>query len=190
MTGSDGVDSHRLHDLQLPLRGAAVDGGAEGTQVVVIAHTVHLQMPAVEQKALIPVEFDGADAEGSGIRVENLRAGFDLTDRSVQIRPVHIPALGIGDDQLLIHRAFSIRRHRVVRTVGCHGFPCGIEEPRFQLNAGRCGIPVPDFGSDRNRRTGIGHLRRRDIGSPSGDMHGAGGVQPDIAVNARTGIPA
>ena len=47
VAGADGVDAHRLHDFELALQGAAVDGGAERAEIVVQADAVELYGLAV-----------------------------------------------------------------------------------------------------------------------------------------------
>ena len=46
------LDAHRHHDFQLAFSGAAVDGGAECAEVMVVADTAHFQWRPFSRKPL------------------------------------------------------------------------------------------------------------------------------------------
>ena len=60
---SDRVHAHLLHDLELALDAAVERGGAERAEIVVQAHALQRDVRAVEQKAAVGGERDGANAE-------------------------------------------------------------------------------------------------------------------------------
>ena len=101
MAGADGVDAGALQDLQLPLGGAAVHGGSQRAQVVVVADALNLDGAAVQQKALGFVEGDGADADRRDVAVQRLLVGIlHQADYRVKIGVVDVPALRASDSEI------------------------------------------------------------------------------------------
>src|SRR5579885_1404041 len=101
MTGSDGIHTHALYDLKLPLGRASIDRRAKRTQVVVITNAVKLHNSPVQQETLFAAIFDGANAELRDVPIEHVAAGSDSRDGLIQVWVRHIPALRMGDVQAL-----------------------------------------------------------------------------------------
>ncbi len=53
MAGADGVHPEFTKNLQLPLQGPAIDGRAQGTQVVMIANAVQFDVPAIQKETAV-----------------------------------------------------------------------------------------------------------------------------------------
>ena len=64
--GTDGVDTHLLHDTYLAADGCLVHRTAQGAQVVMQADTLKLDLPPVQIETVVGTQFDGAYAEGCG----------------------------------------------------------------------------------------------------------------------------
>ena len=56
MRGSDAVTPHGLQDLELTLQSPAVNRCAKKPEVVTIAHTIDLDLFAVQKETLVDVE--------------------------------------------------------------------------------------------------------------------------------------
>ena len=94
---ADGVRPHALQDLELALRRAAIDGGPERAQVVVVAHALQRDAAAVQQEALVGAVLDRADAERRLVTVEDGVATPHRADHGVEVGPVQVPARGRRD---------------------------------------------------------------------------------------------
>ena len=77
----------------------AVDGHSERSQVGVVADALEFDLAAIQQETLRFVEGDGAHAEGGGVAVDHALAVQDFADQGVEIGPVDIPALRVGQRQ-------------------------------------------------------------------------------------------
>ena len=62
MAGANGVASHVHQHLQLTLQRAAVDGGAQRAQIMMVADAIELEMLAVDEEA-IGIELQRADSK-------------------------------------------------------------------------------------------------------------------------------
>src|SRR6266542_6368873 len=100
MAGADRIHTSGLHDLQLALRGAPVDGSAKSAEIMMQADTMQLAALAIQQKTSVLVECDGANPECSGVLVDDPILVQDLSDEGVQIRTIHVPALWPGDAEV------------------------------------------------------------------------------------------
>jgi hypothetical protein len=50
VAGAQRIDARGFENLQLAFDGAAIDGGAQRAQIVVVAYALQLQMAAVQEK--------------------------------------------------------------------------------------------------------------------------------------------
>ena len=74
---ANGVDAHLFQHLELALKGAGVNCGAQRPQVVMIANTIDLYALAVQKKSLVAVERKIANAQKRFIRIDQVTVGFD-----------------------------------------------------------------------------------------------------------------
>ncbi len=100
---TDGVDAHALHGFHLTLDGTVVCHCAQGSLVMVHAHSVQLHVLAVQVKAFILIHGNPAEAKGSLIRIHHGSVYGDLTDHLIEIRVAHTPKLGL----LCVDRLFK-----------------------------------------------------------------------------------
>ena len=190
VAGADGVHAHPLHDLQLPLQRAAIDGGAERSQIVVHADAVEAPRAAVQQEALVPGVVKCPYAERRHVAVGLPGALADGAGGAVKIRSLEIPAmraddvdlrfdalLAAGGDGHVVRGAPGLRARRI-EDGGLHG----------DVRLG--GALILDLGAYDHRGIGIGDRGSGDVGAPLPDAHGSGDVQPHVAVDAGAGIPA
>ena len=95
--GADGIDAHVLHLADLAAHSSLVDSGTERAKVVVEASALELQLTAVEEEAFTRLQLDGADTEGRGIAVNDLRAVGERDGVLIEVGLVDVPELGSRD---------------------------------------------------------------------------------------------
>src|SRR5579885_338744 len=190
VAGTERVDARGLENLKLALDRAAVDGGAERAEIVMIADALNAHAAAVEQEPFLLVEGDGADAERRGVAVDDAGVVEDLAHQRVEIGTVDIPALRAGDGQRSRdglgaaggqHRVIRLPRDLAAR---------GVENGGAQDHAAFRARAVAQPGLDLVGRRCIANLCGGDLSSPAVHVHRTGNIEPDVAIDARAGIPA
>ena len=92
---SQGVDSHFLQDFELPLRRPQMKRRPQSAQVMMQAYAFELNALAVEKKAVVGIELDGADAKNGFNLVDHAPTYCDGRDGRVEIRMLAAPQLGV-----------------------------------------------------------------------------------------------
>ena len=174
----------------MPLDGARVDCGSQRAQVVMIADALEFHHPAVEEKPLLAIELDGANAERRLISIQHLRARFHRGHGTIQHGCFDVPtARPVHSQQCdrMPHR--SCPDDFFVRLAG--DGPAAVVHKLGGNRDGHTAAPaVADTGPHRHRGARVRHCRRGDVRSPLFDMNGLRGDQPDVAIDACPGIPA
>ena len=155
-----------------------------------VAHAIELHPLTIQQKAVVGREGDGANAKHGLIAVHHLAADFHRSDGGVEIGRGRVPKLWLGDSDLNSGHGGAASGH-------LHGLRgqisdrlAGEQQLGFDesLSRGRAFVGDRDLHGDRR---GLGRdLRGCDGRAPLADVHGVGFHQPDVAVDAGTGIPA
>ena len=91
MAGAYGVASHVLQHFQLVAQGADIDGGAQKTEVVVVADTLELTHFSVEHESLVGHKLQAAYAEAGGVGVLQASGSIDACDGTVECRGFRTP---------------------------------------------------------------------------------------------------
>ena len=97
MASSNRVHTRSFQDLHLPLGRTPVDSRPQRTEVMVIADSMEFKMAAVEQKSLLPIKRNPADAEGCRVAVYDSATIDHLAQELVEVRMVNIPQLRLFD---------------------------------------------------------------------------------------------
>jgi len=132
VAGADRVAAHRLEDLKLSLDRTAMHGRSQAAQVVVVAHALYLQAPAIEQEAPVGRELDGADAEWRFVTIGQATADADLGNHPVQVRILDRPAPGGLNLERLAELMAAIGGDLSRRLMLCNFLPAGIDDRRDQ----------------------------------------------------------
>ena len=178
VAGADGVEPGALEEGDAPLLGLVEGACPEGAVVVVDAAAAQLQRLAVQQATAQSVERERPDAERRLRLVHDFAADGKGGDHPVECGRVWGPEMGPGHRHLLVPA-----RPR--------GQGDGLA-PRVQ-NARGQDAPLPRPGNrctDAHGRRRLADAGRGDVDAPLGDMSGRGRCEPDVAVDARTGVPA
>ena len=171
---ADGVQAHFLQDCELALERPAVDRGAEGAHVVVEACAQQLDVPPVEEEALVGVPGNRADAELLAVAVDHTAVGDELRDQRVLVGIIDVPAVRTGDFQVGARPRGDFP-------------PARVEDPVAHRLAGAGALQLrgdPDHGLR------VADFRRRDIEAAVGEMRLRRSDEPHVAVDAAARVPA
>ncbi len=188
--GADGVAAEGAEDFELSLEGAEVGGGAEGAEVVVIADALDLDAFAVEEEAVVGGEYEGADAEGGGIGVDDFAVHGEIGDDGVEVGGIGGPALWVGDGEGGGEGLGGVGGEGAGGLEGGDLLAAGIEEAGVEGDGGGGGGIVLEGGGGFDRCGGVGDFGGGDVHAPVGDVDGIGDVEADVAIDAGTGVPA
>ena len=196
VAGANGVAPHFLEDSDLPLQGAGVDGRAQRAQVVVVAHALQSNSLPVEEKTVVGSKLNRADAKWSFTGVNGLAALLHGRDGDVAIGLLQAPELGIGDGTAQGDFAAGMGAKLELgwgaderRSAGLLPPGVELEDLRRTLRLGVSRGSVLHFDPQIDRRSLPSHFRG-DVSAPVADMDGRGLDQPNVAIDAASGIPA
>src|SRR5581483_11639059 len=105
MGGAISVAAHFLEFLDAEVLDAIRQGRADARMVLMIAGALDLNTLAVQEKALVRIEADRADAERSFVTIHLTAAALDRSDKLVKVRRFERPQSGVANRQL--HRDFA-----------------------------------------------------------------------------------
>ncbi len=189
---ADGIHAHGLHDLKLALESAVERRGAERPEIVMEAHALERDVPAVQQELAVGGEFDGAEAE---------RDAYDIAAREralhgVEIRILDGPAMRFRD--LEVERRGrgacpersrgAVQESRALRPGDLTAFTVPDHGPH--AGGGLHGAAVLDRGAHFYSRAGLGDVGRPRGHAPGGDVYRRDARQPHVPVDAGAGVPA
>ncbi|OPZ19541.1 MAG: hypothetical protein BWZ10_00916 [candidate division BRC1 bacterium ADurb.BinA364] len=187
---ANGVAAHVLEYAQPALDDAVRDRRADAAGVVVLAYAAHFFRLAVASETAVGIEREPAESDGC-IQMVDRRAVVrkDLA-QGVEVRRIGRPKRGALDGHALIEYSRFAGRDRQLRFrfAGCPSVR--IHQHRAQRYGPRRAGAVVDFGAGAQRGALGADFGRRGVEAPVGDPRFVRGGQPDVAVNARSGVPA
>src|SRR5450631_101274 len=156
-------------------------------------HTVapDLHGLVVEVEAGAGIELRPAKTDGNRIRIDGLIANQQLDLRLVESRRLDGPELGIRHRDSMAYRAFAAGRDVAGSArAAVHESAARIVDTGLDLDGGRGGPEVFDFGGCRDRGRARAYGRGRDEPAIEGDMDRIEGRQPDVEIDATASVPA
>ena len=154
------------------------------------AYPLHLRRPPIEDETLVRAEVETANAERSPLLVDHFSGEIDPADRRVHMRLFERPEAGAGNDNLLGESPVLAGRDRFF-LFGCPDlFSLLVEDGRNHGGHGFSRRFVHDPRFHGYQRLGLAGDRRPDISAPWRDMDRPGYVEPNMAIDARSGIIA
>ena len=191
VAGADGVHTGGFHDLQLALGGAAVDGRSQRAEVVMVADALDLDVPPVQEEALLLVEDNGANAERCAVAVHDFLVDVqDFAHQRVHVRMLDVPALGMVDGKLRVDGDGAARGDGGRVAVAADRLAGRVEDGGLENHAGVLAAAVAQLRLHRDGALVIGDFGRGDVGSPMAHVDRAGDIQPHVAIDSGAGIPA
>ncbi len=183
MGTTDGIETILFQQFHTVLVGTCDSGGTQQTIVVVDAATLQQHRLAVQLKALLGRNLNGADAERNLYPV-GLPARLPQADHCrVQPWRVYRPKLGLLDVQRSVERTVGRRRVVLIENLLAVGRddadPDGLSVTR---SVNECG--------EADGRPFLVYLLGRHVGVPFVEMGLCGLDQPHVTVQARTDVPA
>ncbi len=162
---------------------------ADAGEVLVVGGALDGDVFTVEEEAGVGVEFEGADAEGGFVGVEDggaaVLVGADRGDEFVERRGVEGPKTCGRDGDCLRHGDGLLCGDLECVIFFGGWFSVGVGGDGSEGDVGGLGRVVLDVGAG-----GDGGVRAVDFGgdkgAPGGDMDGVGDGEPDVAVDAGT----
>ena len=175
-----GVAAHRLQPFEPPDVQAVRHREADAGVVLMVAGALDLDRLAVEEKAVVRIEADRADAECARVAIDDRAIDQDLADQRVEVRRFRRPKCRRGDARFLHCSRLAPSRQRERVREQHHAFPVRTNDrrphPRFA-----CGTVIHDLGRDPNHRAaGVDRAPHRR--APPPDVHRRGLNQPHVAV--------
>ncbi len=175
------VETSRLEHFDLAIFRAVDRHGAKDAVVVVNTAATQLIWLAVDAQAILGVDLDPADAEGSRHPIDDFAARLQRAFHLIEMGRVRRPQPGTCH--------FQRRCHTVTGRHGLFGdgFSCIVED------AGRhhaAGLRSLDPGHDLHGGLFLRHAGCGDRNAPLFETERARDVEPHMPVNARARIPA
>ena len=176
MTASDGIHTHIAEDGELAMHRILVYGCTQTAKVVVLADTIDLDVPAIEEETLLRIKLHIPEACGGSSGIHNLSIHHQFALHGIEIAFCDIPKLRILYLKLLHLVALALCHHLAFRIVD------GVADGKSHLAA---------LGKEIHLHLHITLRRGRYILSPLRDvclLHGLG--EPYMAIDAAARIPA
>src|ERR1039457_4550028 len=86
MRGADGVAAHLTQHIQAERLQPVRQSGANASMIVMVAGSLDLQLLSIQEKALVCIEYGGADAKGHPSSIGYLPVGLDSNHCGVKVR--------------------------------------------------------------------------------------------------------
>ena len=176
MTASDGIHTHIAKDGELAMHRILVYGCTQTAEVVVLADTIDLEVPAIEEETLLRIKLHISETCGGSSGIHHLTIHHQFALHAIEITFCDIPELRILYLKLLHLVALALCHHLAFRIVD------GVADGKFHLAA---------LGKEIHLHLHITLRRGRYILSPLRDvclLHGLG--EPYMAIDAAARIPA
>ena len=190
--GTDGIDTHVLHDADLAAHGGLIDCRTQWAKIVVQADALELDLTAVEEEAFARLELDGAHAEEHRIRVEELALVTDAHYIFIELRLTDVPKAGGLEVKARAEDRVHALGAEVARTLLTRYDPTlGGEELGLEVELARAERPeATEAGAYLHTCVVLAHLGRQDLRPPGGEVDGLGDGEVHIAVESSARVPA
>ena len=97
MRTADGIDTHRLEFREFAMEGIFVEGGTQAAKVVMLADAIEFEVLAIEPKARLGIEAEGAEACRSLVSINHLTTHFHLRAYLIYMWCLTRPKHRLGD---------------------------------------------------------------------------------------------
>ena len=185
--GAYGVAPHILEQGELTSQRRPVHRGAQRAEVVVQTHAAELAHASVEEESLVGAQLYGAYAEACGIAVDVAAFVVDIGLGRIEFGRLGRPQARVLDSEVLLGRhpvveflGVVFHRHLASRRVA---YACD------KTHLSSVGNTI-DIGTQMYRRVILGYVRCGDVCAPDRYMHLICRYEMDVAVEARSRIPA
>ena len=183
------VHPHFLENLELALGGAKVESRSECSQILMVANPIEPHAFSIEKKSFVGNKFEAADSKRRLVAIYYLAIGFDGGGSGVNVRRLKPPEPGLCKHDRGFGEARLPRRKCCFLDWGNgDDFLTATNDGRDADCGGSVGL-VFDICLDPDGSLLRRHLRRGDIRPPLRHVDRVHFQQPDVAVNARAGIP-
>ena len=172
MARTDGIDTHRLQLCQFAVQGILVKSGSQTSEVVMFADTIQFHVLAVEPEARLGIKPEIAES----------RRGCHLVDYTTIFKYARTNLIYIGALWRPALQGSSVDIHRGFRSgSSSHLLACSIQHTIAHPVVLACHSSLHLDGT----RLGVG----LDVHTPMFHMHIVSLCQPNMTIDATTGIP-
>ena len=176
MTAPDSIHTHIAKDGELAMHRILVQGSTQTTEVVVLADTINLKVPAIQEETFSGIKLHISETSGCSSGIHHLAVHHQFALHSIEIAFPDVPKLRVLHLELLHLAALTLCYYLTCRIID------GITDGKFQLAAISQEIHLHLHITLRRGRYILPPLRNVCL------LHGLG--KPNMAIDAAARIPA